>query len=107
MEPRIRGIEPPKVSGNVNLTFHSQHLISYSPYSLPIKSYDHVTSGNLLVDQLVIPYFTQFTVMLQSAACINLSCNKSHTEGNVSFDIDICYNLLWIHSAAPHESTTF
>ena len=34
--------------------FHSQYLISNSPYYLPYNSYD-VSSENLVLDQLIIP----------------------------------------------------
>ena len=34
--------------------FHSQDLISNSPYCLPYNSYD-VSSENLVLDQLIIP----------------------------------------------------
>ena len=37
--------------------FHSQDLISNSPFCLPYNSYD-VSSENLLLDQLLIPWLT-------------------------------------------------
>ena len=43
--------------------FHSQDLISSSPYYLPYNSYD-VSSENLVLDQLIIPWLTFFSILI-------------------------------------------
>ena len=42
--------------------FHSQDLISNSPYYLPYNSY--VSSENLVLDQLIIPWLTFFSILI-------------------------------------------
>ena len=46
-----------------NIPFHPQDLISNSPYYLPYSSYD-VSSENLLLDQLIIPWLTFFSILI-------------------------------------------
>ena len=43
--------------------FHSQDLISNSPYYLPYNSYD-VSSENLVLDQLIIPWLIFFSILI-------------------------------------------
>ena len=43
--------------------FHSQHALIYSPYCLPYHSH-YVCSENMVMDQLIMPSFTFFFILV-------------------------------------------